>query len=93
MDIFIEKSPDFLQLRFCIGTQLWQQAGSFPVCHPCQPTRAKVQKGPFLRVIFTGTTHLYLQSREILSVMETLLLSSLSCQVEEVAKAFGMKDD
>lgn len=51
------------------------------------PVSPAVQRGFSLRVTFTGAAHLDLQSREI-----ALFLSSLSCQVEEAAKAFGMRD-
>lgn len=94
MDIFTEKSSDFLQLRFCIATELWQQTASCLMCHPFQPAsaRGEVQKGPSLRVTLTGAAHLYLQRRETSLVIGTLFLSSLCCQVEELAKAFQMRD-
>ena len=40
MHIFIEKSSDFLKLRFCIATYLWQHAASFTACQPSWPLSA-----------------------------------------------------
>lgn len=48
---------------------------------------------PPLRITFTDAIQLYLKGGEIVLAMDTLCLSSLSCQDEEVDEAFGLRED
>lgn len=92
MDIFIEKSSDFLQFRFCMATQLQQQAASSP---RATLSALQCQRGRAERTFTEGhcCSSPVPQSRGIVLVTGTLSLSALGCQPEELAKAFQMRDD
>lgn len=97
MHIFIEKPSNLLELRFWyshVPLTACSQFSSISVLFA--PTNVQVGCGnqiPPPRITFTDVTHLHVKGVEILWVLRTLWLSSLSCQNEEMDEVFRLKED